>query len=331
MKKRTKTPKRSPNGVDWEIGGLPCPQGKSTEVEVPVSRLPTGTWLSIPLRAVRGAQQGPTIWLSAAIHGDEVNGVAIIHDVLDRLDPAQMRGAVIAVPIVNVFGLVNGSRYLPDGRDLNRSFPGSARGSLAGQIAHLFMNEVVGRCQLGIDLHTGSGGRGNLPQVRGDLDDAVTRAAARRFGAPIAVHSSVRDGSLRYAARARGVAVMVYEAGEAGRFDTESVRIGTRGVLNVMASMGMIDGHQPSSDTPLISRKSSWVRARRGGFCNIVVSPGDRVTKSDTLAIIFDTLTREPTRVKAEKEGLVIGLLRTALVNRGDAIVHVAEISTPEP
>jgi hypothetical protein len=300
--------------------------GSAATVEIRVARLATGSWLSLPLGIAHGRRPGPFLWLSAAIHGDEVNGVPIIREVMHRLDPKRMRGTVIAVPIVNAFGLVNESRYLPDRRDLNRSFPGSRRGSLAAQVAHLFMKEVVERCELGIDLHSGSGGRNNLPQIRCDLDDEETRRLAAAFGAPLTLHSRVRDGSLRAAAIAKGIRVLLYEAGEASRFDSRAIGIGAEGILRVMRAKGMIAGEVRATTRTAVSRKSAWARAPRGGFCQLRTRLGDRVTKGQKLAEVFDALDREGSFLKAPNDGLVIGLLEAALVNRGDAVVHVAEL-----
>ncbi len=257
--------------------------GSSATLEIPVARLTTGTWLSLPVGIAHGLRPGPVIWLSAAIHGDEVNGVPVIREVMGRLNPGKMAGTVIAAPIVNVFGLVNESRYLPDRRDLNRSFPGARRGSLAAQLAHLFMKEIVEKCELGIDLHTGSDNRRNLPHIRCDLDDGETRRFAEVFGAPLILHSRVRDGSLRAAATQKGIRVLLYEAGEAGRFDARAIRIGVEGVLRVMKAKGMVEGEDRRRARPsvsAVSRKSAWARAPRSGFCELHVGLGERVERA---------------------------------------------------
>ena len=308
------------------VAGTSVLPGTSTSFEIPVARLATGSWLSLPLGIAHGARPGPILWLSAAIHGDEVTGVPVIREVMRRLDPERMGGTLIAVPIVNPFGLVNESRYLPDRRDLNRSFPGSRRGSLAAQIAHQFMTQVVERCELGIDLHSGSGGRNNLPQIRCDLDDDETRRLAGAFGAPVTLHSRVRDGSLRAAATAKGIRVLLYEAGEASRFDSRAIRIGVEGILRVLKAKGMIAGEARAATPTLVARKSAWARAPRGGFCQLHTRLGARVEKGQRLAEVFGALDRDGSALKSPAEGLVIGLLEAALVNRGDAVVHVAEL-----
>ncbi len=213
------------------IAGVTIAPGQSSRVELEVSKLPTGTTLSVPLHVINGHRPGPTMWLSAAVHGDELNGVEIVRRVLQRIHPDQLSGALIAAPIINVFGFIDQSRYLPDRRDLNRSFPGSATGSLASRLAHRFMTEVVAHSHFGIDLHTGSHYRTNLPQIRANLRDAQTRLCAEAFGAQVIMNSQTRDGSLRHAASKKGIPVLVYEAGEPMRFDEGAIALGVSGVL----------------------------------------------------------------------------------------------------
>ncbi len=269
------------------------------------------------------------MWLNAAIHGDELNGIPVIHRVVRSIDPKTLAGTILCVPVVNVFGLINGSRYLPDRRDLNRSFPGSKRGSLAAQLAHLFMEQVVQRCEFGIDLHTGSDGRTNLSQIRCNIDDAKTREAASEFGAPVVLHAGLRDGSLRAAASELGIRMLVYETGEAFRFDRMGVNLGVDGVLRVISWLGMIDDEPPSKPSEsFVSRKSGWVRARRSGFCELAVELGQRVEIGDDVAVIIDATGVGRNVVQANRSGIVIGHLSSALVHRGDAVAHIAQDST---
>lgn len=310
-----------------EIGGVTVKPGTLRRLELPVARLPMGTWLSLPVAVVHGQRPGPRIWIDAAIHGDELNGVPIIHELLRRLQPRSIAGTVFAVPVVNIFGLINRSRYLPDRRDLNRSFPGSRRGSLAAQIAHLFLGEVVERCELGIDLHTGSSGRTNLPQIRCNLDDAETRALAQVFGAPVMLHADLRDGSLRAAVTGLGIRMLVYEGGGAHRFDDQAIRYGVEGILRVMHAKGMFADAVPASGiTPLEARGSTWVRARRSGFCHMSVELGQRVRQGQEVATLFETLGTDDLVVRAPVDGIVIGRLDSALINRGDALVNIARL-----
>lgn len=263
--------------------------------------------------------------MSAAIHGDEINGVEIIRQVLERVSPKELSGMLIAVPIVNVFGFIEQSRYLPDRRDLNRSFPGSPRGSLAARLAHLFMQEVVAHCTHGIDLHTAAIHRSNLPQIRANLKDEETYHCARAFGAPLMVHASTRDGSLREAAAKQGIPVLLYEAGEALRFDPYAIRTGVDGVLRVMASLKMIvsDGLLPPEGT-LEVETTRWLRASRGGLLQLEVELGQTVAKKQRLGVIRDAFGDRSVSVVAPHEGLVIGYTRNPLVNQGDAMIHLA-------
>lgn len=310
-----------------EINGVAAPPGKLTQTELRVARLPTGIWLSFPVGVLHGARPGPVIWVTGAIHGDELNGVPIIRRILDVVDPRTLQGTLLAVPVVNVFGLVKESRYLPDRRDLNRSFPGSKRGSTAAQLANLLMTEIVARSEVGIDLHTGSGGRKNLPQVRCDLDDDATLRLATAFGAPMLLHARLRDGSLRAAATALGKAVLLYEAGEANRFDSNAIETGVHGVLRVMRALGMIDVRiDPPSQASRTSRSSAWSRAQRTGFCEMRVQLGAEVEAGAEIAIVYDTLGQNRAIVRAGKPGVVIGHVTSPIVHRGDAVAHVAQI-----
>ena len=319
------------------VGGALCPAGRRTHVELPVGRLPTETWLKVPVEVVRGQRPGPSVWLTAAIHGDELNGVDVIRRVLRRLDTETLAGSVLAVPIVNVFGFNARSRYLPDRRDLNRSFPGSATGSLAAQLAHLLMTEVVDHADVGVDLHTGSDHRFNLPQIRANLDDPETLRLAEAFAAPITMHAAVRDGSLRGAATGLGKPVLLYEAGEPQRFNGESIEVGVRGVLNVLRALEMLPPRKPAAPAeptrPASVRvaSSKWVRAKRSGIFRPAgrANLGDRVAKGDRLGTIADAFGRNRSALKAPFPGVVIARANNPLVHRGDGVVHLGRIADP--
>ncbi len=310
-----------------EIGGTTIPLTSQKQLELPVARLPTQTLLSLPVTAINGKSEGPILWLSAAIHGDEINGVEIIRQVLRRISPFELTGTLIAAPIVNIYGFIEQSRYLPDRRDLNRSFPGSPRGSLASRLAHLFMEEIVHRSTHGIDLHTASDGRSNLPQIRANLRDPETYRCAKAFGAPATIHSTVRDGSLRQAATQRGIPVLLYEAGEALRFDREAIAVGVEGILQVMATLGMYAYPENSPQRRSIEvEETQWVRAPRSGILLLDIELGQRVEKKESLGTIVDAFGNMNIKVYSPCKGLTIGLTKNPLVNQGNGIIHLAQI-----
>ncbi|HSM35805.1 MAG TPA: succinylglutamate desuccinylase/aspartoacylase family protein [Longimicrobiales bacterium] len=309
------------------VAGEGTEPGRRRRFEVHAARLVTGGWLSMPVEVLVGAAPGPRVWLSGALHGDELDGIEIIRRVLADLDPAELSGSVIAVPIVNVFAFIGESRYLPDRRDLNRSFPGSDTGSLAARIAHLFMREVVAQCDAGMDFHCGSDGRVNLPQLRIDVDDPDALRLADAFAAPVVVHARAPSGSLRAEATAAGAAVLVYEGGQAGRFTEEPIRRGVEGVLRVLVDLGMIaarDDAPPPPSAPLVARTSLWVRAGRSGILRIETELGAEVEAGERMGVIADAFGDRTAVVRARAAGVVVGLTAHPLVNRGDAIAHIA-------
>ncbi len=323
---------RRPLRPSFEIGHVRVRAGRTQSVSLPITRLVTGADVELPVRVVHGREEGPTVWVDAAIHGDEAVGVEVVRQVVAGLDPKTFCGTLIAVPIVNVLGFSAGQRYLPDRRDLNRSFPGSPRGSLAGRIAHLFMTEVVDKCEVGIDLHTGSDRRTNLPQVRADLEDPRTRALAEAFAAPVMLNAKLRDGSLRYAARERGATVLLYEAGEAWRMDRWAVDAGVLGVRRVLAALGMTEPVAEDPPAPsAVSFRSGWVRARGTGMLHLEVALGERVERGARLGGLFDSLGKRVRLVHADRSGIVVGRTEAPLVNSGDAVVHIAEVEEPTP
>lgn len=312
------------------MGDVTVRPGRKVQIELPFARVVTGATETLPVKVINGRSAGPNIWLSAAIHGDELNGIQIIRRVIKDLDAKNLRGAVIAVPIVNPLGFINESRYLPDRRDLNRSFPGSARGSTASRLAHLFMEQVVGQCTVGIDLHTASNHRINHPQIRANLDDPTTLKLARAFGAPFSIHARMRDGSLRQAAAEWGKTTLLYEAGQAHRFDDDAVEAGVVGVMRTLRSMGMIDARLPRAQPTRLIRRTRWVRARRGGIAEIEVRLGEKVQRGDRVASIADAFGMHPTQVKATESGWVIAMSLRPLVNSGDSLIHIGALSGPD-
>ncbi len=314
----------------FAIGQVRVRSGTTRSLALPITRLITGAEVDLPVRVVHGRQDGPTVWVNAAIHGDEAGGVEVVRQVLAGLDAKTFRGTLIAIPIVNVLGFMAGDRYLPDRRDLNRSFPGSARGSLASRIAHLMMTEVVAKCEVGMDLHTGSDRRTNLPQIRADLDDPRTRELAEAFAAPVMLHARIRDGSLRHAARERGASVLLYEAGEAWRLDDWAIDAGVAGVRRVLAALDMADPVDTEPPPPSVDcYRSGWVRARGTGILHVEVGLGQWVARGERLGGLFDSFGKRVRLVHADRDGIVIGRTQAPLVNSGDAVVHIADHAQP--
>ena len=309
------------------INGITFAAGSNTTVELPVGRLYTHAPMTMPVHVVKGKRSGPRLFISAAIHGDEINGVEIIRRLLKLPALKRLRGTIIAVPIVNVHGLINHSRYLPDRRDLNRSFPGSEKGSIAARLAHLLMSEIVSQSSHGIDLHTGAIHRSNLPQIRANLDDEETDRLARAFNVPVILSANLRDGSLREAAATHGIPMLLYEAGEALRFDEVSIRAGVKGIVNVMRTLSMLPATRSKSTKiiePVVARSSAWVRAPDSGMLRTMVALGSRVKKDSLLGMVADPFGETEVAVTSSYNGIVIGRTNLPLVNEGDALFHIA-------
>ena len=283
------------------------------------------TPISIPIKVFRGKKAGPTVFVSAAIHGDEINGIEIIRRLKKLSLLKKLKGTLILVPVVNIYGLNTLSRYLPDRRDLNRCFPGSETGSLAGRIAKQFFDEIIIKCDYGIDLHTAAVHRSNLPQVRTNIEDEVSFELAKAFEAPVILHSALRDGSLRAVALDRDIRILLYEAGEALRFDETSIKIGVKGVVNVLKSLGMLaQTKKRRAKNSVITNSSSWVRASDSGMLRSFRGLGDTVKKGDILANIDQPLGEDSSELLADFDGIIIGRTEIPLVQEGDAVFHIA-------
>ncbi len=313
-------------GTELLINGEVILPGTRTTIGLPLPKLYTHTPISMPVHVIRGKKDGPRLFVCAALHGDELNGVEIIRRILQLPSLSRLRGTLIAVPVVNLYGLIHHSRYLPDRRDLNRSFPGSEKGSLAARIASFFINEIVGQCTHGIDLHTGAIHRSNLPQIRANLENEETRVLAKAFGTPVILNTVERDGSLREVASEMGVPVLLYEAGEALRFDEMSIRAGVKGVVNVLRFLGMLPKTRKKRSTtePVEARSSSWVRAPASGMLRILKPLGQKMQKGDLLALVDDLYGEEVTRVEAPFSGIIIGRTETPLIHEGEALFNLA-------
>jgi hypothetical protein len=308
------------------IGGVEVRPGERRTLDLPVTDLSTHTPISMPVHVVRGRRSGPSLFVCAALHGDEINGVEVIRRLLRLSALKRLQGTLIAVPIVNVLGFVSQSRYLPDRRDLNRSFPGSAQGSLAGRLARLFLQEIVAKSSHGIDLHTAAIHRDNFPQVRANLDDPECERLAQAFGVPFVINTGFREGSLREAAAQYGVPVIVYEAGEALRFDEACIRAGVKGVVRVMRQLGMLapSSRKPKGLRSLVIRSSKWVRAPHSGLLRSSAALGSAVSEGQLLGVISDPFGENEAEVRASISGVVIGRSNIPLVHEGDALFHIA-------
>lgn len=316
------------NAEELVIGGHTVKLGETKQIEMPVAKLYTDTDISIPIHVKRGKKSGPTVFVSAAVHGDELNGIEIIRRLIQSKTLKVNSGTLILVPMVNVYGVLNQSRYMPDRRDLNRSFPGSPKGSLAGRVADKFLEEIVQHCDYGIDLHTGAIHRSNLPQVRANLKDQETKTLAEAFGVPVLLNSDLRDGSLRQAAVESDTRILLYEAGQALRFDELSIQVGVKGVLNVIAHLGLIRRKSRRKKiTPYIANNSAWVRADSSGIVHNLKNLGDQVLKGTPLAEIGSPFGDIISTVTANKSGIIIGKQNIPLVQEGDAMFHIAFFS----
>ncbi len=310
----------------FSIADISVNAGNRARAEIVVARLYDFTKMTVPIEVVHGTHAGPVLFVTAAIHGDEINGVQIIKRLLHQPIFENMKGTLIAVPIVNVFGFNAKQRYLPDRRDLNRCFPGAPDGPLASQLAHAIMTEVISKSTHGIDLHTGAIHRTNLPHIRASIDNEQMEQMAQAFGAPLIINSGLRDGSLRESAREAGVCVLLYEGGEALRFNEEVIQLGVKGVVSVMRHIGML-ADEDAAQKPANSRVSTasyWARAPHSGMLNTACAVGDSVSAGQVLGTICDPFGRHCFDVSAKEAGVIVGMTMLPLLNEGDAIFHIA-------
>lgn len=309
------------------IAGEKIRRGERRQLAVTVAKLYDFTDMKMPVVVQRGEEDGPVLFVSAAIHGDEINGVDIVRRLLKHRGLAKLRGTLIAIPIVNVFGFNDKSRYLPDRRDLNRAFPGEEHGSLASQIAYIFRTEIVANATHGIDLHTGAIHRTNLPQIRADLTLPQNLELAKAFGAPVILSAATRDGSLRELQAEKNIPMLLYEAGTALRFNERASKIGVSGILRVMKAIGMLDEitqEDTPSPSPFIAKSSHWVRAPISGIFITDKKLGDEVERGDRLGIITNPFGDHEYAIYSPYSGIIIGHTILPLANEGDALYHIA-------
>ncbi len=310
------------------IGGETVSPGQYKLLSISIGRLPTGTLIDIPVYVFNAKEPGPTMLVQAGLHGDEINGVEIVRRMLHKKKFAIKKGAVIAVPILNIFGFIHYSRDVPDGKDVNRSFPGSKTGSLASRMAYHYVSEILPQIDFGIDLHTGGAQRSNYPQIRYTVGDVLSKDLATAFNAPFTFSSKLIKGSFRSVSHKMGKPTVVFEAGESMRFDTHSISEGIQGILNVLQHYGMIDKQESLSiekkdSIILIDRK--WLRAPTAGMFISEVVNGAPIKKNAILGIITDTFTLKIKTIKAPYDGFICAINNQAVVNQGDALFHVGK------
>ncbi|HEY5717215.1 MAG TPA: succinylglutamate desuccinylase/aspartoacylase family protein [Motiliproteus sp.] len=314
----------------FEIAEQRIAPGERRTVAINLARLYNHTPLDLEIEVIHGRKPGPTLLVCATIHGDELNGVEICRQLLLHRALSRIRGTLIIVPVVNIFGFIQHSRYLPDRRDLNRCFPGSERGSLGSRIAHLFRTQILERCTHAIDLHTGAIHRSNLPQVRANLDNPLAEKMAQDFGAPVILDAQLRDGSLRECADQNGIPLILYEAGQALRFDNDAIRCGLRGVINVMRGLEMLPPQARKKPVlqPVVARSTYWLRADADGIFRSSVKLGQRVQRGQKLGTITAPFSSGDADVVASYAGIIVGRNNIPLVNEGEALYHVARFDT---
>lgn len=307
---------------DW--GGRRIEPGKRKRLRLEVGESFSGSMVKLPLMVWRGPEDGPVLGITAAVHGDEINGTGAIMRLIDERPFELKRGALVLVPVINIPGFERHSRYMPDRRDLNRSFPGSESGSLTARLARVIFDEIVGRCDFLVDLHTAAVRRTNFPNVRADCGDADCERLARAFGCEVIVDSKGPEGSLRRAAVLDGCPTIVVEAGEVWKVEPSVQELTSRGIANVLGELDMVDDDDEPPPHQVVVKETRWVRAGGGGFLQFHVAPGDTVAKGQALATNTGLLADHPEAIESPRNGLVLGMTTMPAVGPGDPVVHIA-------
>lgn len=282
-----------------------------------------GLHLPTPVLVVNGAKTGPTLCLTAAIHGDELNGIEIVRRILHDLDPENLSGVVIGVPIVNLQGFHRSSRYLTDRRDLNRYFPGNPQGSSAARIAHSFFHEIISHCHFLVDLHTGSAYRTNLPQIRGNMHHPEVAAFARLFGVPVILHSAGTEGMLRQAAVNIGIPSVTLEAGKSQTLQESAIQYGVKSILTLLNNLGMVENEHAPVVLESVYYQSSWIRVDHGGILFSHVQLGEKIAKNKVLGVVTDPITNNRSKIISPYNGQIIGMAVDQVVMPGFASFHI--------
>ncbi len=309
--------------LGYSINGVDIEPGKSESVSLYVGKLPSGAKISVKTYIYSGLKDGPNVLLLAGMHGDEINGIEILRrSMAEGLYDNLQAGNVIVIPILNIYGFLNFSRDVPDGKDVNRSFPGTMSGSLASRVARMLTKRVLPTIDFGIDFHTGGDNRFNYPQIRFSKKDDVGRELAELFSAPYLLEKAMISKSLRKVARDMKVPIIVYEGGEALRLDGFVIESALRGLRNVLISKGMLDG-TPARGHSFVFKRSSWIRAREAGIFIWSKKSGNRVSKGEILGSIFDPSGQQRTPIAASRDGYILGHNNTPVVHQGDALFHI--------
>lgn len=306
------------------INGVSIDRGEKVLTKLVISKLPSGTVIDIPVYVFRSVHDGPVVLLMAGMHGDEVSGTEIIRRMLAKKMLYPLKGTIIAVPVLNIYGFLNFSRDVPDGKDVNRSFPGNRAGSLASRVAHRFMKEVMPYVDYGLDFHTGGASRANYPQIRCVLGDYRNEELAKAFAAPFIMNASYRQGSLRKEASKLGKSILVYETGESLRFDEKGIKMGIEGTCRVLHHLGMMANCAQPTEPSVICMKDVWLRAKNAGLWRTSIKLGDYVKKNQLIGSVTDPYGEMEVKLNAPASGYVIGLQNMPVVNQGDALLHIA-------
>ncbi|MCH7408455.1 succinylglutamate desuccinylase/aspartoacylase family protein [Belliella sp. DSM 111904] len=306
------------------INGIRIRPGQSVNIEIAIARLPTHTLIDLPIIIKRAKEDGPVVLISGGVHGDEINGIVAVKRMLEEDDITPKKGTVILIPLVNIYGFLSNSRTFPDGRDLNRSFPGSKKGSLASQIAFILTNEIIPLIDYGIDIHTGGRMLSNYPQIRVDYKDKKGVELAKAFGTHYILNSPHIDKSFRKEAYKMRKSILVYEGGESMRIDDFAVEEAISGTKRLLHHLGMLDSAPEPKQGHLLT-ESSWLRAKISGIFMTSVQLGDQVKKGQVLARISDPYGQVKVPVKCTTNGYIVGLNNNPVVNAGDALIHVGK------
>jgi predicted deacylase len=298
--------------------------GESAELKLTVSKSYSGTSIRVPVHVWRAKKPGPAVFISAAVHGDELNGTGTIRHIIQERPFDLRAGSLVLVPVVNILAFEQLSRYSPDRRDLNRSYPGIKRGSLTSRLAHVIFDNIVERCDYGIDLHTAAVRRTNYPNTRADMDQEATARLATLFGAELIINSPGPVGSLRRSAVQAGCATILLEAGEVWKVEPAVVEYSLRGIRNVLVGLKMIEGEIVEPEFRVVAEETKWIRAERGGFLRFHVHPGDPVDTGQPIATNTSLSGKTLYTLKAPREAIVLGMTTLPAVSPGDPVAHLA-------